>query len=218
MAPPPYDGAFQVLYDPDDPTDPDTIMTVNDVEDEVLPGRPARDWVVVGAVLTFGLGLIRPAVRSTVEANHRFGAARRTIDAHLDLLHGSADDDVLRVPVHDAVDGASDRSRVRLRRERIRVLVMAVGIVLMAVSVLTWATTGREAVIAYHLRDAGIETKDDRTVSTKGVRGGPGHRRHGRVPRCRARRAGPVHRRAVRTRLVLERRASPGRFRRRPGS
>ncbi|MDR7384382.1 hypothetical protein [Promicromonospora iranensis] len=179
VAPPPYDGTFQVLYDPDDPTDPGTIMTVDDVEDEVYQDGPLVTWVVVGALLTFGLVLMRPTVRSAVEAHHRFGAARRTIDAHLDLLHGSADDDdVLRMQVRDAVDGATDRSQARLRRERIRDLVMAVGIVLVAVSVLMWATSGREAVIAYHLQDAGVETKafdalvtidtrDDRTVSTK---------------------------------------------------
>ncbi|MFD6445916.1 hypothetical protein ACFWEJ_12505 [Promicromonospora sp. NPDC060204] len=39
-APPPYDRAFHVFYDPDDPTDPDTIMTVDDVEAQVYQDGP----------------------------------------------------------------------------------------------------------------------------------------------------------------------------------
>lgn len=136
--------------------------------------------VVVGALLTLGLVLIRPMVRSTVEAHHRFGAVRRTLDAHLVLPDGSAEDDeVLRGLVAGAVTEAAD-SRVRLHRERMLDLAMAAGIVLVAASALAWATGDRRpaAAIAYHLLDAGVETealdalvtidtRDGRTVSTK---------------------------------------------------
>ncbi|MFE7507294.1 hypothetical protein [Promicromonospora sp. NPDC057488] len=176
---PPYDGTFQVFYDPDDPTDTGTIMTVDDVEDEVYEDGPLTTWVFVGALLTFGLMLVRPSVRSTEEAHHRFSAVRRTVDARPDAIQGSAHaDHDLSVLVDDAVDRASEYSLRWLRRERILDAVMAVGIVLVAVSALIWATSGREAAIALHLRDAGIETKafdalvtidtrDDRTVSTQ---------------------------------------------------
>ncbi|MCP2264372.1 hypothetical protein ACFQHV_23880 [Promicromonospora thailandica] len=178
-APPPYDGAFTVYYDRDDPTDPDSIMSLQDVEDQVYQDGPFGTWVGLGVMLTLPLVLTRPAVRSTIDAHRRFHAARHAVDSRLDLLHGSFEDDrELDGLLRTAAEQATDRSRSTVRRERVLDLVMATGVVLLAVSALLWATGGREAAIAYHLRDVGVETKafdalvtidtrDGRTVSTK---------------------------------------------------
>ncbi|WP_454850572.1 hypothetical protein [Promicromonospora soli] len=63
-APEPYDGTFNVYYDPELPQDTRRIRSEEDVED-AFSQDPRTLWIVVGILVIWSLAWMRPASRNT---------------------------------------------------------------------------------------------------------------------------------------------------------